>query len=57
MTTIFFFLVEDVLQAVDQVAALLASNVVDNNISYKDSVINLCQHLKVKSVRILLILD
>ncbi|XP_018573979.1 eukaryotic translation initiation factor 4E-binding protein Mextli isoform X2 [Anoplophora glabripennis] len=39
--------VEDVLQAVDQVAALLASNVVDNNISYKDSVINLCQHLKV----------
>ncbi|CAH0557542.1 unnamed protein product [Brassicogethes aeneus] len=39
--------VESVLQAVDQVAALLASNVVDSNISYKDSVINLCQHLKV----------
>ncbi|KAJ8956795.1 hypothetical protein NQ318_014209, partial [Aromia moschata] len=38
--------VEDVLQAVDQVAALLTSNAVDSNISYKDSVINLCQHLK-----------
>ncbi|XP_019876983.2 eukaryotic translation initiation factor 4E-binding protein Mextli isoform X2 [Aethina tumida] len=39
--------VENVLQAVDQVAHLLAANVVDNSISYKDSVINLCQHLKV----------
>ncbi|KAJ8981411.1 hypothetical protein NQ317_010350 [Molorchus minor] len=40
-------LLEDVLQAVDQVAALLASNTADSNICYKDSVINLCQHLKV----------
>ncbi|KYB27257.1 hypothetical protein TcasGA2_TC014442 [Tribolium castaneum] len=39
--------VENVLQAVDQVAALLASTAVDPNISYKDSIINLCQHLKV----------
>ncbi|KAL1491097.1 hypothetical protein ABEB36_011746 [Hypothenemus hampei] len=37
--------VEGVLQAVDQVAALLASNISD--INYKDSIINLCQHLKV----------
>lgn len=37
--------VESVLQAVDQVAALLASNIPD--INYKDSIINLCQHLKV----------
>ncbi|XP_019763413.1 eukaryotic translation initiation factor 4E-binding protein Mextli isoform X2 [Dendroctonus ponderosae] len=37
--------VEGVLQAVDQVAALLASNLQDFN--YKDSIINLCQHLKV----------
>ncbi|XP_076270994.1 eukaryotic translation initiation factor mextil isoform X2 [Rhynchophorus ferrugineus] len=37
--------VEGVLQAVDQVAALLASNIPDVN--YKDSIINLCQHLKV----------
>jgi hypothetical protein len=39
--------VENVLQAVDQVAALLASSLTDPNISYKDSIINLCQHLKV----------
>ncbi|XP_030749641.1 eukaryotic translation initiation factor 4E-binding protein Mextli isoform X2 [Sitophilus oryzae] len=37
--------VEGVLQAVDQVAALLISNIPD--INYKDSIINLCQHLKV----------
>ncbi|CAH1993240.1 unnamed protein product [Acanthoscelides obtectus] len=39
--------VENVMQAVEQVAALLASNVGDNKLAYKDSVINLCQHLKV----------
>ncbi|XP_066137823.1 eukaryotic translation initiation factor 4E-binding protein Mextli isoform X1 [Euwallacea fornicatus] len=37
--------VEGVLQAVDQVAAVLASNI--QEINYKDSIINLCQHLKV----------
>ncbi|CAH1105685.1 unnamed protein product [Psylliodes chrysocephalus] len=42
--------VEDVLQAVDQVAALLSSNLGDAQLSYKDSVINLCQHLKVYGV-------
>nr|CAH7762591.1 unnamed protein product [Callosobruchus chinensis] len=39
--------VENVMQAVEQVAALLASNMADNKMTYKDSVINLCQHLKV----------
>lgn len=33
--------------AVDQVAAVLASSAIDPAISYKDSIINLCQHLKV----------
>ncbi|XP_072382265.1 eukaryotic translation initiation factor 4E-binding protein Mextli isoform X3 [Diabrotica undecimpunctata] len=42
--------VEDVLHAVDQVAALLSSNLADSHLSYKDSVINLCQHLKVYGV-------
>ncbi|XP_050501556.1 eukaryotic translation initiation factor 4E-binding protein Mextli isoform X2 [Diabrotica virgifera virgifera] len=42
--------VEDVLRAVDQVAALLSSNLADSHLSYKDSVINLCQHLKVYGV-------
>ncbi|XP_056629929.1 eukaryotic translation initiation factor 4E-binding protein Mextli isoform X2 [Diorhabda carinulata] len=42
--------VEDVLQAVDQVAALLSSNLADSHLSYKESVINLCQHLKVYGV-------
>ncbi|CAG9814539.1 unnamed protein product [Phaedon cochleariae] len=42
--------VEDVIQAVEQVAALLSSNIADNKLSYKDSVINLCQHLKVYGV-------
>lgn len=45
----FVFKVEGVLQAVDQVAALLASNT-DRNLSYKDNVINLCQHLKVSTI-------
>jgi hypothetical protein len=44
--------VENVLQAVDQVAALLASSLTDPNISYKDSIINLCQHLKVRRCRV-----
>ncbi|XP_022912051.1 eukaryotic translation initiation factor 4E-binding protein Mextli isoform X1 [Onthophagus taurus] len=40
--------VENVMQAVDQVASLLASSKpVDPTISYKDSIINLYQHLKV----------
>ncbi|KAL3282449.1 hypothetical protein HHI36_005635 [Cryptolaemus montrouzieri] len=39
--------VESVMQAVDQVAALLASNINDPNISFRESIINLCQHLKV----------
>ncbi|KAF2882415.1 hypothetical protein ILUMI_23785 [Ignelater luminosus] len=39
--------VESVMQAVDQVAALLVSKHIDPNIPYKDSIINLCQHLKV----------
>lgn len=39
--------VENVMQAVDQVAALLVSPNIDPTISYKDSIINLCQHLKV----------
>ncbi|KAK4879216.1 hypothetical protein RN001_007362 [Aquatica leii] len=39
--------VENVMQAVDQVAAQLASKHIDPNISYKDNIINLCQHLKV----------
>ncbi|KAF5273632.1 hypothetical protein FQR65_LT04631 [Abscondita terminalis] len=39
--------VENVMQAVDQVAAHLASKLVDPTISYKDNIINLCQHLKV----------
>lgn len=42
--------VENVMQAVDQVAALLSSSNVDPNISYKESIINLYQHLKVKVV-------
>ncbi|KAG5892126.1 hypothetical protein JTB14_032348 [Gonioctena quinquepunctata] len=42
--------VEDVIQAVDQVAALLSSNIADSKLSYKDSVINLCQHLKIYGV-------
>ncbi|XP_050306743.1 eukaryotic translation initiation factor 4E-binding protein Mextli isoform X2 [Anthonomus grandis grandis] len=37
--------VDGVLQAVDQVAALLASNIPD--INYKESIMNMCQHLKV----------
>ncbi|KAK9695257.1 hypothetical protein QE152_g32685 [Popillia japonica] len=39
--------VENVMQAVDQVAALLSSVNVDPTISYKESIINLYQHLKV----------
>ncbi|XP_044751187.1 eukaryotic translation initiation factor 4E-binding protein Mextli isoform X2 [Coccinella septempunctata] len=39
--------VESVMQAVDQLAALLSSNQNDPNISYRESIINLCQHLKV----------
>ncbi|XP_017786109.1 PREDICTED: eukaryotic translation initiation factor 4E-binding protein Mextli isoform X2 [Nicrophorus vespilloides] len=39
--------VENVMQAVDHVAAVLASPSIDPSISYKDSIINLCQHLKV----------
>lgn len=39
--------VENVMQAVDQVAAHLVSKHVDPNITYKDNIINLCQHLKV----------
>ncbi|XP_018326887.1 eukaryotic translation initiation factor 4E-binding protein Mextli isoform X2 [Agrilus planipennis] len=42
-----FSTVENVMQAVDQVAALLASSHVNPNISYKENIINLCQHLKV----------
>lgn len=38
------------MQAVDQVAALLVSPNIDPTISYKDSIINLCQHLKVRCV-------
>ncbi|KAK9869396.1 hypothetical protein WA026_003152 [Henosepilachna vigintioctopunctata] len=35
------------MQAVDHVAALLASNISDPNISFRESIVNLCQHLKV----------
>lgn len=46
----FFILVENVMQAVDQVAAVLASTNMDPTFSYKDTIINLCQHLKVLSL-------
>ncbi|XP_045471103.1 eukaryotic translation initiation factor 4E-binding protein Mextli isoform X2 [Harmonia axyridis] len=39
--------VESVMQAVDQVAALLSSNISEPNLSFRDSIANLCQHLKV----------
>lgn len=39
------------MQAVDQVAALLSSVNVDPTISYKESIINLYQHLKVSFSR------
>lgn len=35
------------MQAVDQIATVLSSSSHDPTISYKDSIINLCQHLKV----------
>lgn len=48
----FFFLVENVMQAVDQVAAVLASTNTDPTFSYKDTIINLCQHLKVNNLNL-----
>lgn len=39
--------VESVMQAVDQVATLLASNISDPSVTFRDSIVNLCQHLKV----------